>query len=50
VPILPIALGYTAGLKRPNQTVLLRWVMFAVQSLLLTGHGLRYFKEFQVLR
>ena len=38
VPILPIALGYTAGLKRPNQIVLLRWLMLAVQSLLLTGH------------
>ena len=37
-PILPIALGYTAGLKRPNKTVLLKWVMFAVQSILITGH------------
>ncbi|MNV84081.1 hypothetical protein D3C71_1779340 [compost metagenome] len=36
--ILPIALGYTVGLKRPNQIALLRWIMFAVQSLLLTGH------------
>ena len=38
-PILPIALGYTGGLKRPSQIALLRWLMFAVQSLLLTGHG-----------